>query len=284
MNWRQFAVQLFEDEDADPGYMMLARADIPEEQKIRFLVAWVTYYNPGIAACASIAGSSKRFWEYLFLQYPTAKRASERRHFRGAAGRLALTNWRVQFPNPEEMVAYLFSDTYFQVRGKAKHVPQIGAYFVWKFADIQERVFRIPCDFTGAESYSPKVPQIGAWMIKSEEKFWQEGCLTVAPIYKMIYDHLNKRQMRSPPWYDRPMNMQEAETVCCVYHQYLGGKYTRHSRTAKAVRRLLGNTCSATDTYLEALLRGPTSHDVDRPVFSNRKEAGQWSDQILGDA
>lgn len=52
-NWRKFASMLFHLEDADPGYMLLKRADLSYDQKLRYVLAWCTYYNPGIAAIAS---------------------------------------------------------------------------------------------------------------------------------------------------------------------------------------------------------------------------------------
>lgn len=264
MTWKQFAKTLFELEDADPGYMMLGRVALPKAQKQRFMTAWCAFYNPGIAAKAS-EYEGELFWRYLKVQYATAKRASERRHFRGTAGLNALAAWQDRFVLPEKMVEYMTAPSFFKVQYKAREVPQIGGYFVWKFADVQERVFRIPCTFPPeAAKHSPNVPQQGAKQIAPD--------LTVGETYAMIADYLNDNGMRSPPWYDRNMNMQEAETVCCVYKQYVHGKWCPHSRTAKATRSLLA---TPSDTS-EALLKSLHAHTGVR-----RKEMDTWQQNIL---
>jgi Alpha-glutamyl/putrescinyl thymine pyrophosphorylase clade 2 len=265
--WLQFGRRLFSTEDADPMYYALARAELPIDQKERFMVGWVTYYQPGIAATAS-EKNDKAFWGYLRSVYAAAPRASERRHFRGQAGEKALREWQRHFPYPEEMVRYMRGETYFHVKETAKDVPQIGPYFVWKFADVQERVFRIPCDFTGAEKFSPKVPQEGAKLISQTA--------TTKQVYDLIIRHMS--DMKSPPWYDRPINMQEAETVCCVFHQYVGGGYTWMSRTAKAAKRLLAYPCDTSDALLEALMN---DRGIGIPAV-NKTAIRQWVDRVLG--
>lgn len=264
MTWQKFAKVLFESEDADPGYMLLGRAAMPVEQKQRFMTAWCAFYNPGIAAKAS-EYEGRTFWRYLELQYATAKRASERRHFRGKAGLNALASWQKQFVLPENMVKHMTSPTFYGVQHKAKGVAQIGAYFVWKFADVQERVFRIPCVFpASAAKHSPKVPQQGALQIAPD--------LAVGETYAMIADYMNDAGMRSPPWYDRAMNMQEAETVCCVYKQYTHGKWCLHSRTAKATRSLLATPSDTSELLLKTL---------HKRTGIRRKDMDAWQQNIL---
>ena len=265
MTWMKFDKLLFKLEDADPGYILLARANINEDQKKRFMTAWCAFYNPGIAAAAS-EYTGRKFYDYLRSVYPTAKRASERRHFRGQAGLKALDSWQAQFNNmPEKMVDYMRGDDYFEVARKGKNVALIGEYFYWKFADVQERVFRQPCAFPdAAAAKSPKVPQQGALLIDPEA--------TVLQTYTRIARYLNDNSYKSPPWYDRRMNMQEAETVCCVYKQYRNGKWAPHTRTAKATNSLLG-TPSETAEEMLASLHSMTNVD--------RKDMKEWAAERL---
>lgn len=245
MNWQQFAIELFTTEDSDPGYQILARLPVPIQNKKRFMVAWVTFYNLGLAAKASEL-SGEAFWKYIYTVYPTAKRNSERRHFRGQAGLKAIDTWWKMFPMPSKMVDYMEGKDYFEVRENAKTVPQFGDYFVWKWADVQERVFRTPCIFPDkAAACSPKVPQQGAKIIRPD---W-----TILNTYNLIAHWMNSKGMKSPPWYDRPMNMQEAETVCCVYKQYKKGKWCSYSRTAKAVRSLLATPSDTAELALQEI-------------------------------
>lgn len=263
--WQEFSKELFTIEDADPGYMMLARAPMSVQQKMRFMTAWCAFYNPGIAAAASEYEGS-RFWLYLHRVYPTAKRASERRHFRGEAGRQALRAWEHMFDMPEQMVLHMQADTYPEVREKAKAVRLIGDYFVWKFADVQERVFRVPCVFPPmAARHSPKVPQQGAKLINPDK--------SVLLTYKEIAAYMNSHRMKSPPWYDRAMNMQESETVCCVYKQYRNGKWAPFTRTAKATKSLLATPSDTGELLLKALHSQVTK--------IKRKEMPAWQEKIL---
>lgn len=251
-DWRSFAKKLFELQDADPGYLLLARAKIPNMQKLRYVLAWCTYYNPGIAAIAS-EYQGKEFYRYLRSVYSTVSRASERRHFRGAAGLKALEQWESLYPHPEAMVNACFGDTYLDVRANMKHMAQMGDYFYWKMADIQDTVFGMGVDFTGCEKYMPKVPQQGA------EKIWNlephEWDFNLVQAMRMVSRHIKQVPHALS---DRNLLLQEAETVCCVFKQHVVGDYKYGFRTAKAVKRLraVEKECKTAKKLLEGVWAG----------------------------
>lgn len=253
-DWRTFATTLFKIEDADPGYMMLARAKLSEAQKKRYVVAWCTYYNPGIAAVAS-EKMGGYFWRYLVNAYPTAKRASERRHFRGQAGLKALADWSDSFRHPEEMVEACFGESYLDVRRNMQGMTQMGDYFYWKLADIQDTVFGEPCDFRGCEKYMPKVPKQGAQLIRNIDGGLAHGLPLgfgdLESTMDVITYHIRKLKH---PLHDRKLALQEAETVCCVFKQH-HGDYKLGYRTAKAVARVRSALTEAPKTA-KALLEG----------------------------
>lgn len=235
-DWREFADTLFRLEDADPGYMLLHRAELSRAQKLRYVLAWCAFYNPGLAAVASEKQGAD-FYATLRAMYPTAKRASERRHFRGQAGLKALAQWEERFPKPEAMVEACFGETYFDVRRNMKDMAQMGDYFYWKLADIQDTVFSDYVDFTGSEKHMPKVPKQGAEVIYQLES---RGLKTVPlcsleDIMADITQHISHMEH---PFNFRTLELQEAETVCCVFKQHVNGSYQYGFRTAKAVRRL----------------------------------------------
>lgn len=264
MTWQQFAKVLFDSWDSDPGYAIMAFAKMPTVRKQRFMTAWVSYYNLGIAARASEMEGTK-FWDYIWSLLPTAKRASERRHFRGKQAEQALTQWQTKFYRPEYMVTHMEGKDYFEVKKKGKDVIRIGEYFVWKFADVQERVFRKACAFPpSAAKHSPKVPQQGAELIFPYDD--------VLGAYTTIAKYMNNNGMTAPPWFDRPMNMQEAETVCCVYKQYVNGKWCIGSRSAKAVRALLA---TPSDTATEML------REISKRIEVPYKRLPQWYEETL---
>jgi len=223
---------MFKLEDADPGYMLLRRADLPLAQKLRYVLAWCTFYNPGLAARASDFQGAK-FYEFLRYVYPHAKRASERRHFRGQSGLKALAQWQSLYPKPEAMIEACFASSYLQVRKNMSHMAQMGDYFYWKLADIQDTVMGKPVDFTGCEKYMPKVPKQGADMIGD-----MENLFTLEIIMGVVTAHVSK--LAYPVKEGRKLALQEAETVCCVFKQHVVGDYKFGFRSAKAYNRLKG--------------------------------------------
>lgn len=232
-NWREFAKDLFKYEDADPGYMLLKRAKMDRATKLRYVMAWCTFYNPGIAAQAC-ALQGKEFWRFLVNAYPTAKRASERRHFRGQAGLKALASWSES--RPEELIEATYGQTYMDVRKNMKGFAQMGDYFIWKMADVWDTVFDMPVDFTGCENYMPKVPKQGAELIYQMEK-GPGVCL--ADLYDVM-STITKRiqKLHYPIKGTRTLALQESETVCCVFKQHVKGKHRMGSRSVKAWNRL----------------------------------------------
>lgn len=231
-NWRKFSELMFGLEDADPGYMLLRRADMPRAKKLRYVLAWCTFYNPGLAARACDYQGAE-FYEFLRSVYPTAKRASERRHFRGAAGLKALQQWQHLYPRPEALVEACFGPTYLHVRNNMKHMAQMGDYFYWKLADVQDTVFGDPVDFTGCERYMPKVPKQGAHIISNLEENLDGDLETTM---QLVTRHI--RDISYPVKAGRKLALQEAETVCCVFKQHYVGDYRFGFRSAKAYVRL----------------------------------------------
>ena len=247
-DWRKFAEVMFKLEDADPGYMLLKRAELDRATKMRYVLAWCTYYNPGIAAVACQFQGAK-FYEYLRHVFPSAKRASERRHFRGQAGQKALMQWQDLYPKPEAMIEATHGTSYIQVRKNMQHMAQMGDYFYWKLADIWDTVFDEPVDFTGCEKYMPKVPQQGADMIGD-----QENLFTLDIIMGVITAHVTK--IDYPVKGGRKLALQEAETVCCVFKQHVVGDYQYGFRSAKAWKRLQGVEGKPAAALREGLLAG----------------------------
>lgn len=248
VDWQTFGRFIFEQREADPGYYVvtyLREAGYADSQLKRFCVSWCAFYNLGIAARASeLTGA--RFYDLLVAEYPTAKRASERRHFRGAAGLTALAKWRAQWPKPEALADHITQDAPVvgisdgmpdmgDIRARCSDVAQMGDYFKWKWGDLTEVLRQQPVIFRGYEKVSPKVPQQGAALIAAEAGMPH---LSTEQVYLSITKQMRKMGVKSyyAPW--REFDVQDAETICCVYKQYRTGGYTPGIRTAKAFARL----------------------------------------------
>jgi len=247
-DWRKFAEIMFRLEDADPGYMLLKRAELDQATKMRYVLAWCTYYNPGVAAVACQFQGAK-FYEFLRHVFPSAKRASERRHFRGQAGQKALMQWQSLYPKPEAMIEATHGKSYLQVRKNMQHMAQMGDYFYWKLADIWDTVFDEVVDFTGCEKHMPKVPKQGAYIIGDHLNLF-----TLEIIMGDITRHI--KDIPYPVKGGRKLALQEAETVCCVFKQHVVGDYQYGFRSAKAWKRLNGVEGKPAAALREGLLAG----------------------------
>lgn len=259
-DWRTFMKRMYKEWDADPGYYALQHTSMSEDQRRRLAVAWCAYYNLGIAADASEL-RGRKFWDYLEKIYSTAKRASERRHFRGNAGILALSSWREKWPMPEDMALHMVNHpirkldhgvpTYFSIRKAGQQVYLYGDYFYWKWCDLHEVLGFGPVDMRNSEKHTPKLPQQGAQLIHMIEFDAGNVDLDINPAFAEVEREAVLKEsyamivaegcrLKVPPRTTdrRKFSLQEAETVCCVYKQMTNGSYTYGTRTAKAVNRL----------------------------------------------
>lgn len=263
-HWQTFTQRIYQEWDADPGYYAIQHTPLHREQRLRMAVAWCAYYNLGIAADAS-EKSGKRFWQYLIDIYPTAKRATERRHFRGGQGMRALEQWRSNWPRPEALADFMGDGTtYFDVRKAGQKVMQYGDYFYWKWSDLHEVLGYGPIDMTGSEKHSPLLPQKGAHLLAEMHVGvapWTAGldpanptAKTVEATYAEIVRFGQRKSVPPRTTTMRKFGIQEAETVCCVYKQMASGSYIYGTRTAKAVRRLRAAESHTSEMMADVLL------------------------------
>ena len=88
LDWKRFAELTIATDDLDPVYVALYKSGMPEDMLMRWCAAFVTYYHMG-TACQLCELKGDEFWTELWNRYDTNPRASERRHFRGEAGKKA---------------------------------------------------------------------------------------------------------------------------------------------------------------------------------------------------
>ncbi len=277
VDWQQFGQFLFTTRESDPGYTILNGLRVlgyDQPQLFRFVVGWVCYYNLGLAAQASEL-KSRHFYTFLRDAYPTATRASERRHFRGAAGLAAIDSWQRKFPQPEDLVEHVFEHSgetinMGDIRKNCESVAQMGDYFMWKWGDLYEVLWQKPCDFRGWENKSPKVPQQGAELIANEHG-WVD--YDTQRVYRTITRYMRETDIASH--YSRSFrefDVQDAETICCVYKQYRSGSYVPGIRTAKAYARLAadGGDCETAQDAIAVLLRRQPVKDFRKPPILAR--------------
>lgn len=214
-----FARALWAAGDLDPIYEMLGRAELPDDQLKRWCLAYWWFYHAGVA---SHLAESHDFYGEADLLYPRCTRAAERRHFRGQKGRDCIAWFAVNHPRPESAVDSLTGTTFKEVKQQVQAWPQFGPWISFKVADMLERVFRRPVSFDDCELLIYDEPRNGAEIVAKEAGF-PAGKQGVAQAIEYVRDGL--LDLKAPPFGDRPLTLQEIETVLCKFKSHRKGHY-----------------------------------------------------------
>lgn len=200
--------------DIDPVYFMLNQFYHEDELKAkRWALAFLCFYHTGTAAKAA-EFRGKEFYAYIREVYPTAPRAAERRHWRGAQGLRSLDSIEAFAPSPEDFWSRLGEcKSYGDVRRicESGQLVGFGSYFVLKIVDFLDRCFCTPISYEGLEKNLPSLP--------AEALKLHGGSL------HSLRDEFQKRQLFAPPLYDRLIGLGEVETILCDWKR---AKYGRH--------------------------------------------------------
>lgn len=218
-----FGKALMDIDDLDPIYGMLAKANLDEDTLCRWLLAYSCFYNAGVASfCAE---NPKRFWQRLKKGHDDKwPRGSERRHFRGGTSEY-VTNWLpTEYATATDAVMYLAGPdkgrTFKRVSGKVQTWKYFGPWIAFKWADLIERVMQKPTDFSDCSLDLYESPQKGSAMIAA---YYGKPDLSIAEVASKLEKAFSS--YKAAPWYDRPINIQEAETVMCKWKSHCSGHY-----------------------------------------------------------
>ncbi len=249
-----FARQLIESLDLDPLYVALWKSQISRRQLSRFLVAYFCFYHAGLSCWLS---EQPKFFEAMLhvarsgTKYP---RGTERRHFRGNLAIRSIANLSSQFSSAEELVDWLIdagprADA---VMKRVKTLYGFGEWICWKVPDMLERLGLAKIQFVDRD-VDLMFPSV------------QEGALEVSRRYSPGDDPLmrahryllqNLGRLKAPPKYDRPLNVQETETIFCKWKSHLNGHYPV-GKDSREIREGLFRfaRCRTTQTLLRVLPR-----------------------------
>lgn len=243
---QEFGSQLLESCDLDPVYVVLHKL---REQQIwelpqvhRWLVAYWCFYSCGFACWVS-EFKGEQYWRRMMVAARNADEGSpigrwprgrERRHFRGDQGINAIAELSYQYPQPNQMVKAIAKQApdYNQVSLQVQSHRGFGPWIGFKIADMLDRCLRVPVDFTEAAVFMFKDPVRAAIM------YWNQGHgheleeQPEAPFIKHqiipgVVKELTKyfQEYLAPPLYDRPVGLQEVETILCKWKSHLHGHY-----------------------------------------------------------
>jgi hypothetical protein len=268
---KNFGAHLLRTGDLDPVYIALHNQDWTREQMGRWLVAYWCFYDCGFACyCSEL--NEDQFWLVMAeaaenqKRSPTGRwpRGRERRHFRGQQAINAVAYLRQQYRWAVEMVDYIAAGapSYERVSHNVQTHVGFGPWIGFKVADMLERVVAVPIDFTQAAVFMFKDP------IKAAIMYWNQSYgepleLEHQPhkVKNMIIPHvceeLTQKFMRAsaPPRHERPVGLQEVETILCKWKSHLNGHYPLNNdirEIREGVKRWTPHTEVAAD-FLAAL-------------------------------
>ena len=235
----EFGRRLILSRDLDPAYCALFGAQLSQPQLSRLLLAYLAYYNLGLAAWLS-EHEGDAYWAAMFVaaknETPSPlggrwPRGSERRHFRGAKC-VSAVGWLARnYPAPEAAIRSLLNcKTERHVIAHIGRWPMFGPWSAFKAADLLERVVGVPLVFNPNIGLLYAEPRAGLDLLAAE--------LNQSPqeIYANLLSHFSA--YAAPPRHDRRCGAAEVESILCKFKSMRGEHYWV-GRDIKEVREAL---------------------------------------------
>jgi len=218
-----FGKRLLDTNDLDPVYVLIHESNLNENQIRKWLLAYFCFYHVGTSSWIIDQNS---YWGAMLKaagskDYP---RCRERRHFRGLNALKSVTYLKNQ--GLESLFKPLINPNPVSVGDIMSYVQTwvgFGPWIAFKVADFIERLGLAQVQFYEGSIFMFDSPRKGAtlaWKIINKDQ---------APVnqdsWAVNYLTEGLKSYLAPPSYDRPIGLQEAETVLCKWHSYMGGHY-----------------------------------------------------------
>lgn len=245
-----FGAHLLNTADLDPIYLALRAMGMPEAQLNRWLLAYWCCYHAGAASYLS-EFEGKEFFEMLnhaaenVRAAPTGDRwprGGERRHWRGMQATSCVEYLIDRYgEKPEDMAAYCAGNggTFQEVSKRAQEHRLFGPWIGFKVADMVDRVLGKTVTFDNAAVFMFKDPYKAATIqyetnLNIPEHVLGDGSVaprnrelvtpdTVNHVAACLIQHFSDHL--APPHRDRPVNIQEVETILCKWKSHMNGHY-----------------------------------------------------------
>lgn len=248
----EFGAHLLRSGDLDPVYIALAHSGFERRQTAQWLIAYWCFYHCGFASWASDAPEPVVFWARMATAaHNTSEappggrwpRGHERRHFRGALALKGLEDLVSKYGDrPEDMLTALYGRdpwtvlppqapkvTLKDVMRQAQTHYGFGPWIGFKIADMLDRCLGAPVSFDQGTVFMFDDPEKAALMV------WRQKCgmplgakpKDKAAVIEAVVSYLTQhfKDFKAPPFEDRPVNVQEVETILCKWKSHVNGHY-----------------------------------------------------------
>jgi hypothetical protein len=246
----EFGRRTIESGDLDPIYNALDALQLDSTTLNRWLLAYWCLYHAGVASFLAEQPTPAAFWTYLQAaamnheQIPAPvggrwPRGHERRHWRGQNALKSYVALRERYRDePEAMATYCATgdlhgqtsfatnETFASVTKRAQEHVAFGPWIGFKVADMAERVMGVPVFFDEREVFLFDSPREAAETLYAEKFPGVEPHSKATPIlWSLAYLKDAFKDLKAPPRGDRPINVQEVETVLCKWKSHRSGHY-----------------------------------------------------------
>jgi hypothetical protein len=212
MDYTSFARELITTGELDPVYTMMynARAEMGDDWVSRYCMHFLMFYA---AEEAAKAADQPDFWKYVKDNYDTCRRGSERRYFRGEAGRASIQSLD-KLGSPESVFQELVQPLTlpkFRKRLAALGIKGFGDYFMLKWADYADKVFLAGINYEHLPFMLPSPP------LKCFKTVWPD--MYVKDAMDMVTGWIS--DLDDPFSGKQKCGYSEAETIACAIPSYL---------------------------------------------------------------
>jgi hypothetical protein len=256
----EFGEKLIESGDLDPVYVALNGHNTDQHSwedgaRERFLVAYWCLYHAG-AACYVAQHDANDFWGVLAQAArntdpaPTGgrwPRGHERRHWRGRQAVDSLNELTTRYSYPEEMVRYVAGEggSFAQVSARAQEHRGFGPWIAFKICDMLERCLGVPIEFGSDAAFNgifkdPMEAAVQFWRVsqgfeRRAAVYPKDVRATVRAVVEHVRAHFHnhREDFGAPPLADRPINVQEIETILCKWKSHMNGHYPLDNDTVE---------------------------------------------------
>lgn len=237
----EFGAELLRTGDLDPVYIAVHRLRLQPEQLLRWLLAYWCFYRADVASALSEQRGSEFFAMMRRADERRWPRGRERRHFRGTTSRNAIEYLAQAHRTPEDAVEWLCRSfslmSFVTFKSRIEAWPGFGPWIAFKAADMLERLDVMPITFSWDILSWYGEPRAGAEL--AAQHLGAAMPPTALDAAATVRQRLAEAGFLAPPACDRPIDIQEVETVLCKWKSHLNGHYpvgidTRELRVAAA--------------------------------------------------
>jgi hypothetical protein len=209
MNVLEFGDAKLALQDIDPLYRALKEMKWPRQKLCEYTLAFVSFDHAGLACWVC---EHDNFWTGMTNAAENKLRGAPRRYFFPRVATPAVRTLRDRYGSAKTALDAL-AGPYAQAEALLRTWPHYGPTACFKLCDMAERVCGVNVDFS---------------MVTPEQLMSNK--MVTKGVYKAMHslgvDSPNSlfRAMRRHPWrtlagpgFDRPLNMQEFETILCYY-------------------------------------------------------------------